>query len=209
MSAHALLIGISQFQDSKLAKLNAPISDVEAFAQVLRDPSRGAFDSVVSSIDEDFVTIRDRLGALLDGRSPEDLALFYYSGHGIVGKGQRLFLATGQSSFERPQTRSLAASEIRDMLEQSRAGRVVVILDCCHSGVFAHGAKAASASPLTESTFDSGDGAEGQYVLTATNALQYAYDASGETIGSHLMPSISTSVDGLGWTAPTRHHIAS
>ena len=200
MGAHALLIGVSRFDDPKLAKLNSPQSDVEAFANVLRDPSRGAFESVTVSVDQDLLTIRDQLSVLLDGRSADDMVLFYYSGHGIVAKGQRLYLATGQSSFDKPQPRSLATSEIRDMMEQSRAGRLVVILDCCHSGVFAEGAKGAAAT-VTDETFGSGDGAEGQYVLTASDGLQFAYDGAGVLKEAKPGPALSrfTSwlVDGL------------
>lgn len=202
MGAHALLVGISHFDDPKLAKLNSPESDVRAFADVLKDPSRGVFDDVVVSIDQDLLTIRDQLSALLDGRSADDMVLLYYSGHGIVAKGQRLYLATGQSSFDKPQARSLAASEIRDMMEQSRAGRLVVIFDCCHSGVFAEGAKGAEAPVMTDNTFGDGAGAEGQYVLTATDALQYAYDGAGTvhetTTGPMLSRFTRWLVDGIG-----------
>jgi hypothetical protein len=203
MGAHALLVGISQFDDPKLAKLNSPQSDVEAFAAVLKDPSRGGFDSVTVSIDQDVLTIRDKLSLLMDGRSADDMVLLYYSGHGIVAKGQRLYLATGQSSFDRPQARSIATNEVRDLMEQSRAGRLVVILDCCHSGVFAEGAKGAEAPAMTDNTFGDGTGAEGQYVLTATDALQYAYDGAGAlreavTTGPVLSRFTSWLVDGIG-----------
>jgi Caspase domain len=203
MGAHALLVGISQFDDPKLAKLNSPHSDVEAFAGVLKDPARGGFDSVSVSIDQDVLTIRDQLSALMDGRSADDMVLLYYSGHGIVAKGQRLYLATGQSSFDRPQARSIATNEVRDLMEQSRAGRLVVILDCCHSGVFAEGAKGAEAPAMTDNTFGDGTGAEGQYVLTATDALQYAYDGAGAlheagTNGPVLSRFTRWLVDGIG-----------
>jgi chaperonin GroEL len=177
MAAYALLVCISQFTDPRLAKLNAPRGDVEALAQVLQDPLRGGFDNVATCIDQDAQTIRDQLAALLDDRNPDDMVLLYYSGHGIMTKGQRLFLATGQTTFDRPQARSLSALEMRDMLEQSRAGKQVVILDCCHSGAFVDGAKGV-AQTITDDTFGT-DNAEGQYVLTATDALQFAYDMSG------------------------------
>jgi hypothetical protein len=202
MGAHALLVGISRFDDPKLAKLNSPQSDVEAFANVLKDPARGGFDSVEISIDRDLLEIRDKLSTLMDGRSTDDMVLLYYSGHGIVAKGGRLYLATGQSSFDRPQARSIATSEIRDLMEQSRASKMVVILDCCHSGVFAEGAKGAEAPAMTDNTFGDGSGSEGQYVLTATDALQYAYDGAGELREAAPGPTLSRFtrwlVDGLG-----------
>ena len=202
MGAHALLIGISHFDDPKLAALNSPKEDVQAFAQVLKDPQRGGFDSVEVSIDNDLLTIRDQLSTLMDGRSTDDMVLLYYSGHGIVAKGQRLYLATGQSSFDKPQARSLSTNEIRDQMEQSRASRLVVILDCCHSGVFAEGAKGAEAPAMTDSTFGDIDGAEGQYILTATDALQYAYDGTGALRESKSGPVLSRFtrwlVEGIG-----------
>ncbi|HEY4193137.1 MAG TPA: caspase family protein, partial [Mesorhizobium sp.] len=202
MGAHALLVGISRFDDPKLAKLNSPQSDVAAFGGVLKDPARGGFDSVEISIDRDLLDIRDQLSRLMDGRSADDMVLLYYSGHGIVAKGGRLYLATGQSSFDRPQARSVATSEIRDLMEQSRAGRLVVILDCCHSGVFAEGAKGAEAPAMTDNTFGDGEGSEGQYVLTATDALQYAYDGAGELREAAPGPTLSRFtrwlVDGIG-----------
>ena len=189
MGAYALLLGISEFTDPRLAKLNAPKGDVEALAGVLKDPERGAFDSVITCIDQDVQAIRDQLVALLDQRAPDDMVLLYYSGHGIVTKGQRLFLATGQTNFDRPQARSLSALEMRDMLEQSRAGKQVVILDCCHSGVFVDGAKGV-VQTVTDDTFAC-DSAEGQYVLTATDALQFAYDATGAAKDSAPQQALS------------------
>jgi uncharacterized caspase-like protein len=76
MASYALLIGISQFTDPKLGKLNAPCSDVEAFARVLTDLERGGFTSVVTCIDQDLQTIRDRVDSLLDEREPGDLVLY-------------------------------------------------------------------------------------------------------------------------------------
>ncbi|HXJ02225.1 MAG TPA: caspase family protein [Micropepsaceae bacterium] len=198
MGSYALLVGVSKFDDLKLAKLTAPQEDVEALAAVLRDPTRGGFDNVETCIDADLQTIREQLSALLDDRRPDDTVLFYYSGHGIMAKGQRLFLATGRSSFDRPQISSLWASEMRELLELSRAAKQVVILDCCHSGGFAEGAKGV-ATPITDETF--GDG-EGQYVLTATDALQFAYDTEGALREGVDAPALSrfTSwlVDGIG-----------
>ena len=81
MGAFALLIGISEFTDPRLAKLNAPSGDVEVLAQVLRDPAEGNFDNVATCIDQDFQTIRKQITKLLlDDRSPSDLVLLYYSG---------------------------------------------------------------------------------------------------------------------------------
>lgn len=209
MSSYALLIGISQFSDPKLGKLNAPRSDVEALARVLEDPERGGFTSVTTCIDQELQVIRDQVASLLDERNPDDLVLLYYSGHGILTKGQRLFLATGQTLFDRPQARSLAALEMRDMLEQSRAGKQVVILDCCHSGAFGEGSKGAVQAVNPDTFGDS----EGQFVLTATDALQLAYDSSSVLKESSAPQALSrftrwlVDAIGKGEAAPDSEHI--
>lgn len=203
VTAHALLIGVTRFSDPQLNGLRAPRSDVEALKTVLDDRTRGGFDEVVNSIDDDLLEIREKISALLEDRHPSDMVLLYYSGHGIVDRGNRLFLATGETRADSPRARSLAASEVREMMEQSRAGRLVVVLDCCHSGVFTEGAKGKKVAPVNDTTFDPGEGAEGVYVLTATNALQYALDSeTASRDGAAVQPALShfTSwlLDGLG-----------
>ena len=177
MARHALLIGVSEFADDRLARLNAPINDVLALRGILQDNSRGGFDSVELSLNDDFVRMRDHLSRFFNDRAPDDLLLLYYSGHGILGRGNRLFLATTGSNLDRPRDRSISAKEIRDFIEECRAERQIIILDCCHSGAFAEHAKAAAPPPaVTGDTFSGADA--GLYVLTAADALQFAWDGA-------------------------------
>ena len=200
MARHALLLGVTTFKDERLATLNAPANDVEALAEVLRDPARGGFGSVVTGIDDDFLTMRDRVVTLFSNRDPDDLLLLYYSGHGVLPSNNRLFLATTETRLDMPQARSIAAAEIRDLMDQTRAARQVLVLDCCHSGAFAAGAKGAGATAVTEDTF--GAGSTGRYVLTASDAQQFAWDgdrlASGNAQTRSLSHFTSWVVAGLG-----------
>lgn len=174
MARHGLLIGVSRFDDSRLSALNAPRHDVNALAEVLRDPARGGFDAIDISLDEDYLAVRDRLAGLFEDRDPDDLVLLYYSGHGILRRGNRLFLATPASDLKRPQARSIAAGEVRDLMDQCRAERQVLILDCCHSGAFGEHAKGGPAPAVTDDTFAAAGA--GRYVLTASDSQQFAWD---------------------------------
>jgi hypothetical protein len=212
VARHALLIGVSEFADRRLARLNAPANDVTALQDILKDSSRGNFDSVERSLNEDFLAIRDRLSRFFHERTPDDQLLFYYSGHGILGRGNRLFLATAGSDLDAPRDRSISAREIRDFLEESRAQTQVVILDCCHSGAFAEHAKAGALAPaVTEQTFSVGEA--GLYVLTAADTLQFAWDGSdlrtGEEEATGFSRFTSWLVEGLknGEAAPDDEHI--
>lgn len=129
------------------------------------------------------------------------MLLLYYSGHGILGRGNRLFLATPGSNLDHPQARSICSAEVRDLMDQARAERQVLILDCCHSGAFTDGAKSAATAPvMTQETFDTT--AVGRYVLTAADALQFAWDGDALREGSpancHLSRFTAWLVDGLG-----------
>jgi Caspase domain len=190
MPRHALLIGVSEFADTRLARLNAPIDDVIGLRDILRDSSRGRFDSIELSINDDFVAMRDHLSRFFHDRAPDDLLLLYYSGHGILGRGNRLFLATTGSNLDRPRDRSISCKEIREVIEDCRAEQQIVVLDCCHSGAFVEHAKAAAPAPaVTEETFSSGDA--GLYVLTATDAMQFAWDGAELRAGNEALNRFS------------------
>src|SRR5580704_14163141 len=190
MARHALLIGVSEFADERLARLNAPTNHVMALRGILQDSSRGSFDGVELSLNEDFLAVRDHLSNFFNDRAPDDVLLIYYSGHGILGRGNRLFLATGGSNLDTPFTRSISAQEIRDFIEYSRAQRQIVVLDCCHSGAFAEHAKAAVPPPaVTRATFSSSDA--GTYVLTAADTLQFAWDGTELRAGNEAAAGFS------------------
>ena len=212
MARHALLIGVSEFADQRLARLNAPANDVITFRGILQDSSLGNFDSVELSLNQDFLAVRDHISRFFSDRSPDDVLLLYYSGHGILGRGNRLFLATGDSNLDTPRTRSISAQEIRDFIEDSRAQRQILVLDCCHSGAFAEHAKAVAPPPaVTPNTFSTGDA--GLYVLTAADTLQFAWDGaelrSGDGAAGGFSQFTSWLVEGLekGEAAPDDEQI--
>jgi uncharacterized caspase-like protein len=176
----------------------------------LNSANRGAFDTVEISVNEDYLAVRDKVAMLYNhDRVSDDSLLLYYSGHGINDRG-RLYLATSGTDYDQPRGRSLAAKDVRDFMGECRAGRHIVVLDCCHSGAFVEGAKAGGAAPaVTPDTFAS-DGA-GTYVLTASDAMQFAYDSGELRSGDGSGTSRFTSwlVEGLadGKAAPDEDEI--
>jgi formylglycine-generating enzyme required for sulfatase activity len=178
MARHALLIGVARFDDPRLNRLNAPLDDVAKLAELLRDPLRGGFDTVNTVTSGDFQETRNALlTVLLRKPVPDDLILLYYSGHGILAKDGELYLATKAIDMDLPLDGGISAADVRGWLNQSRAGKRIVLLDCCHSGAFPGPRKEATGQPVLQpETFASS--AEGQYVLTASDRLQFAYDAT-------------------------------
>jgi formylglycine-generating enzyme required for sulfatase activity len=195
---------VSEFADKRLARLNAPINDVTRLQGILQDASRGCFDSVELSPNEDFLGVRRRLSRFYHQRAPEDLLLLYYSGHGIFDR--RLYLATTGSQRDAPREESISAHDIREFIADSRAQKHIVILDCCHSGAFAELGKTGAPAPaITSDTFASAG--TGLYVLAAADKLEIARD--GDQGANELSLFTSWLVDALenGSAAPDEEHI--
>jgi DNA segregation ATPase FtsK/SpoIIIE, S-DNA-T family len=66
---------------------------------------------------------------------PDDMLLFYYSGHGIRD-GVNTYLSPSEINPKLPIKRGFSFKDLRTVIEDPRSvsGRKVVILDCCHSG---------------------------------------------------------------------------
>lgn len=177
----ALLIGSAEYQDQQLRRLKAPAADVSALRRVLIRPDIGGFaeaDVIVlpNPGKADAERALTRL-FLSKGRQKDDLVLFYFSGHGVLDHAGDLFLALPHSEYEDPHGTMLWASQVKTIMDRSPSRRVVVILDCCHSGAFQRSTKSGHGpgSPaVTEATFE--PQGYGREVLTSSALTQYAYD---------------------------------
>jgi hypothetical protein len=67
----------------------------------------------------------------------EDVALFYYVGHGLVDDSDNLCLCLVNTRVEasRRRTTSLPFYDVRHAFRQSQAKTKIVILDCCYAGM--------------------------------------------------------------------------
>jgi hypothetical protein len=70
------------------------------------------------------------------GGDPLDLCLFFFTGHGIRGEGQRLCLALPGSvdDEKRAERTSLPVAAVFQAMRQIRATYKVAVLDCCFAG---------------------------------------------------------------------------
>jgi hypothetical protein len=178
----ALIIGNSQYQDLTLAKLKAPDADVRGLTELLEHPKMGQFNEVVPLINESEAATRRAIASFFARAAPDDMLLLYFSGHGVLDDKGRLYLAACDTQRDLPQATAISAAFITDAMDSSRSRRQVLILDCCHSGAFARGARAVGeAKAVTAATFE-GVG-YGRAVLTATDATQYAWEGEA-VIGS-------------------------
>lgn len=169
----ALIIGNSEYDDTTLAKLESPDSDVRSLAQALRNTEVGGFDEVQEVINKPEAQVRRAISTFFKKRKRDDLLLLYFSGHGVLDDKGRLFLAVKDTQRDLLNATSIPATYISEDMDSCRSKRQILILDCCHSGAFARGTKG-DAPALTQVTFE-GNG-YGRVVLTASDSTQYALE---------------------------------
>ena len=181
----ALLIGVSQYE-AGLPPLPAAPNDVEAMRRVLQDPNIGGFDGVETLINPDPVTMQIAIGKLLRGCQREDLALLFFSGHGITNDDGRLYLTTRITDEVAFKETSVPASFVHDVMNDSRCKRQVVILDCCYSGAFAAGWQPRSVGAVAVD-IKRELGGEGRAILTSSTALQKSFEHEGSGIYTRFL----------------------
>ena len=129
-------------------------------------------------------------------RRPDDLLLLHVSCHGVKDEGGELYFATTNTKLRRLGATAVAADFVNRRMGRSRSRRVVLLLDCCYAGAFERGMTArAGAGVDIEEQF----GGRGRAVITASSAMEYAFEGDELADSQELQPSVFTSalVEGL------------
>lgn len=186
----ALIVASSSYSDPGLKRLRAPASDADSLAAVLQDPGIGGFD-VRTSIDEPAHMVRLAVEEFFADRQPDDVLLLHFSCHGVKDEDGELYFAMADTLLHRLAATAVAADFVNRRMNRSRSRRVVLFLDCCYAGAFERGMTArADRGVGLEAQF--GDG-RGRAVITASTAMEYAFEG-GELADAHeAPPSVFTS----------------
>jgi hypothetical protein len=168
----ALVIATSAYADPELSQLRAPARDADELVQILGDPDVAAF-TVTALIDQPEPVIRRAVGAFLADRGIDDLVLVYLSCHGLLDMRGRLFFAATDTAKGQLSATALESAWLLDRLDECRARRQVLILDCCFSGAFARGGK----GDVDLQQRLTGQG-RGRTVLTASRAGEYSFEGT-------------------------------
>jgi Caspase domain/TIR domain len=171
----ALIIGNSRYDDASLGRLKAPDIDVYELESVLKSPEVGRFDEVTTLLNQDCASVRKAIARFYDQRQRDDLLLLYFSGHGVKDEQGHLYLALRDTESGLLAGSAIETAFISGRMDRSFSKRQVLVLDCCHSGAFAHGAKAAQGASVGTAEAFEGTG-QGRVVLTATDSTQYAWE---------------------------------
>jgi uncharacterized caspase-like protein len=172
----ALVIATGAYADPALAKLRAPGRGAADLAAVLGDAAIGGFE-VEAVLDAPAESLRRQIASFCAQVAPGDLALVYLSCHGVLDDRGRLYYAAADTDRSLLAATGVAAGWLNEQLEDCRGRRQILVLDCCHSGAFAKGAKGESELALGE-RFEG----RGRVVLTGSRGTEYSFE-HGRVIG--------------------------
>ncbi|MDX8030626.1 caspase family protein [Lentzea sp. BCCO 10_0856] len=192
---YALIIASYEFADPGLASLRAPAHDAARLGEVLADPRIGAFD-VQTLINTSAAEVNEAVEDFFADRDPDDLLVLHFSGHGVKDEAGELHFATSGTKLNRLAGTAVSADFVARRMNRSRSRRIVLLLDCCYSGAFGRGMVArAGGSVGIEEQF----GGSGRAVITASSAMEYAFEGASVADTSESEPSVFTSalVEGL------------
>ncbi|NJM46862.1 MAG: hypothetical protein HC860_12490, partial [Alkalinema sp. RU_4_3] len=141
MDRYALIIGIGQYEG--MQSLSKPAGDAIAVAQCLEQAGwrvRRLSDRVTGK------DLESALTEFLERQAVGQDALIYFTGHGFMVEesedDRRGYLATSDCAIELEgekivsQRRGLSFGRLNGLIGRARLGSLVVLLDCCHGGLF-------------------------------------------------------------------------
>ncbi len=141
----ALVIGVDEFADPSIRKLNFTGDDARGFASLLSDPEVGDFkkENVFCLVNKQatLLGIRQAIGHIREVAKPDDLVLVYMASHGSPresdpnGVSYVITYDTRIDSAANLYATSLQMIDLSQLLRRDiQARRVVLILDTCYSG---------------------------------------------------------------------------
>lgn len=172
-----LLVGTPAYTDPNLPDVPAIAGNIADLGAVFTDPDLGGFPAG-NVITAPFAADVPEIGDLLSKVAAEaiDLLLFYYCGHGLVGKiDHGLYLSVRGTRRGLEGYSALPFAAVRATFLRSSAVRRVVILDSCFSGRAIGETLSDDAAEILEQV-----AVDGSYTLTSAPSTQPALARPGE-----------------------------
>ena len=162
----ALVVGIDEYTSAPLAGC---VNDANSMASVLKrnDDESPNFDVKVLTAPPTSIsrsTLRQAVEALF--KSPADIALFYFSGHGTENNLGGFMVTQDAQKYDE----GVGLSDVLTLANNSPAREAVIMLDSCHSGAMGEIPALMNANVHIR---------EGVSILTASRSSEYAVESGG------------------------------
>lgn len=205
MAKKALLLACGAYTDT-LSELRSALPDTERLESILAKPGIGDFETKIV-LNPNLVVAQSAIQDVLESASDTDLTLIYLSGHGVKDAYGRFYLALPETNLQTLAATALSGRFMREQLADTACKRLVFILDTCFAGAFSRDLVAKSvtiASGVPQELTES----RGHAVISATSAVQYAFETMGGEPMSLFTKTIcegletgSADLDADGWVS--------
>lgn len=178
----ALIVASDEYEHEGLRHLRSPQADAVALAGVLGNPQIGDF-AVRVVHNQPSYEVQAHIEDLFADAQPDDVLLLHFACHGLKSESGELFFAARNTRLDRLGSTAVAADFVQRCMRASRSRSIVLLLDCCYGGAFSRGVSVRAAGSVNVlDSFPSGrlEGGRGRAVITASNAMEYAFE------GDHL-----------------------
>lgn len=196
---YALIIACDEYNHEGLRRLKSPAHDAEALAAVLADRQIGGFE-VTPLMNQPMSVLLSRIESFFADRKRDDLLLLHFSCHGLKDASGELYLAAADTDPALLRATTVSARFVSQQMTETRAGRVVILLDCCYGGAFSRGMAVRDTGEISiEDSFPGlgpggrkADDGRGRVVITASSATEYAFEGDQLTGVGERAPSVFT-----------------
>jgi hypothetical protein len=174
-----LIVGVNQYDDMNHYR-NLHVCDKDALAlynQLLSSGYQKERVRILTDNTPDELPTRDNvlvaLKSIAQATEPDDLLLFFYSGHGDEENGESYLISRSGKRLVLDDS-AIRISRIKQIMEQSPARAKIIILDACHSGANIEGKGSKQMSDeFIRSVFSQ---AEGLAILASCKQGQVSYE---------------------------------
>ena len=138
---HLVVVGINKYQNQSMS-LNYALADATAFKDEVEKGAKTVLKQVktyfVADADANKTGIEKALSEVKQNAKPSDVFIFYYAGHGVIGKNNQFYLVpTDVSDLKNVQSeleqKGIAASTLQQFAIDIQAQKQLFILDACQS----------------------------------------------------------------------------
>ena len=134
----ALLVGVKGYQKKEYDTLKFPDRDAQDFAAAL-EAQKGLENGLYSDVETNVIDASSRAN-VLDGLSwlqreatSRDIAVVFFSGHGVKDARQKFYFLPRDADYSRLRATGVSDDDLSDVLT-SIPSKKVLFIDACHAG---------------------------------------------------------------------------
>ena len=201
---YAIVVGINNYKDTAISQLSKARNDAKLVGKILKD--EGQFDQVFVMTDDidpradkdnlypTKLNIEEKLDSVLRFSNPEDLIVFFFSGHGISDPEENGYLVSVDTVTDKQFNTAVKVNEIVSRFQAKKIKKTLLVLDACRDVLYA--SKSNSRNSILEKDFSEAEVAATFY---STKAGYYSFEDDESDYGvftKYLVMGMEGKADG-------------